>query len=332
MTAPSYGYLLAALGGLVFLLALASLAVGPAAAGLPDFLRLIAGGERDTAVIVIQEIRLPRTILAAMVGASLGLSGAALQGYLRNPLAEPGVIGVSSSAALGAVIAIYTGLTNVFEWAVPVLAIAGAMIAAFILQMLARTAGVYTLILAGITISSLAGAMISLALSLSPNPIASFEIVFWMLGSITDRSMDHVALAGPFMAIGWVLLLLSAPALKALSLGEEAASSLGVDLSRTKFFVIAGSAVSVGAATAVTGVIGFVGLVAPHFLRPLVGHDPARLLPASALGGAILLIAADIFVRLITPGTEVKLGVVTSMLGAPFFLWMIIRARREFAG
>lgn len=306
-----------------------SMAVGPAAAGTFELFNLFARGDGDTAWMIMREIRLPRTILASMIGFTLGLTGAALQGFLRNPLADPGVVGVSSTAALGAVLAIYTGLSAAFALALPVMAITGALVCVVLLQWLAGRGGILTLVLAGVAISSLAGALTSLALNLSPNPFAAVEIIFWLLGSVTDRSMDHVALAAPFMIVGWVLIAWSARSLDALSLGEDSAASLGVDLSRIRWMIILGAAVSVGAATAVAGVIGFVGLVVPHILRPMVGHRPSLLLLASGLGGALLLVAADILVRLVMVGAELRLGVVTALIGAPFFLSLVLRARAE---
>ena len=177
--------------------------------------------------------------------------------------------------------------------------------------------------------SSFAAAMTSLALNLSPNPFAALEIRFWMLGSLTDRSMTHVWLAGPFMVAGWAMLAALGRPLDALTLGEDAAASMGVNLRRVQFLAVFGAAASVGAATAVAGAIGFIGLVAPHLLRPLVGSLPSRLLPASALGGACLLLAADILVRVIAPDKDLKIGVLTAIIGAPFFLWLVYRMRRK---
>ena len=304
-----------------------SLSIGPAAVGLDALFGALTGGDSDTAVLIMREIRLPRALLGLLIGGTLGLSGAALQGFLRNPLAEPGIIGVSSSAALGAVIALYSGLSAAFTLALPVLAIGGALVSVLILQLLSGGRSTLTLILAGVAITSLAGALTSLALNLSPNPYAATEIIFWMLGSLTDRSMGHVWLATPFIVTGSVLVLLTARSLEALTLGEDASASMGVNLSRTRVLIVLGTALSVGAATAVSGVIGFVGLVVPHMLRPFVDHRPALLLPVSALGGALLLLVADITVRLVTPGSELKLGVLTALVGAPFFLWLVIRAR-----
>ncbi len=323
----SYPALLGALAVVLGLVAAASMAIGPSAIGLGDLIGAFGRGQGDISILIMREIRLPRALLGLMVGATLGLAGAALQGYLRNPLAEPGIIGVSASASLGAVLAIYSGFAMLFPLALPLLAITGALACVVVLQQLAGRGATLSLILAGVAISSLAGALTSLALNLSPNPYAALEIVLWMLGSLTDRTLDHVLLVGPFMLAGWGMLALAARALDALSLGEEAAASLGVDLGRTRMLVVAGAAVSVGAATAVSGVIGFVGLVVPHLLRPLVGHRPSRLLPASALGGAILLVLADILVRLVTPGPELRIGVVTALIGAPFFLHLVVRSR-----
>ncbi|HLS18827.1 MAG TPA: iron ABC transporter permease, partial [Paracoccaceae bacterium] len=294
-----YGLLVALLSVLVALLFSASLLVGPAAIGLSDSVSALIAGQGEAAVLVMREIRLPRAILGATIGASLGLSGAALQGYLRNPLAEPGLIGVSASAALGAVIAIYSGLSMLYPLALPLMALAGALLSVLLILALAGAhTGSLGLILAGIAITSMAGALTSLALNLSSNPFAAFEIVFWLLGSLTDRSMLHVWVSVPFMLIGWVLLGVLGRGLDALTLGEEAASSLGIRLSRLRLAAIIGTAASVGAATAVAGAIGFVGLVVPHLLRPLVGGRPSRLLLVSALGGAAMLLAADLTTRL----------------------------------
>jgi iron complex transport system permease protein len=323
-----YPLLIAGLALLSLALAALSMLIG-ASGGLSELLAMIASGNADTATMIMMEVRLPRTLLALMIGATLGLAGASLQGYLRNPLADPGVVGVTSAASLGAVLALYTGISMAFPLALPMMGIAGALLCALLLQGLAGKGGVLSLVLAGVAVSSLCAALMSLALNLSPNPYAAAEIMFWLMGSVTDRSMDHVAFAAPFIIIGWVVLVLSARALDALSLGEESAASLGVNLVVTRNLVIGGTAISVGAATSVSGGIGFIGLVVPHLLRPLVGHSPSRLLLASALGGAALLLAADILVRVLPTGMELKLGVVTALVGAPFFLWLIFRARTE---
>ncbi|MEP7452279.1 iron ABC transporter permease [Phyllobacterium sp. SB3] len=324
-----YWLLLVCLVLLTLVLFTLSLLTGPASLAMSESLNALLSGRGDAIVLVMREIRLPRALLGLMIGASLGLSGAVLQGYLRNPLAEPGLLGISASASLGAVIAIYTGLSLLFPLALPLMALAGAVVAVLIVQLLAgRGASVLTIILAGVAVSSLAGAMTSLALNLSPNPFAAMEIVYWMLGSLTDRSMLHVQLAAPFIIIGWVFLFSLGRSLDALTLGSDAAASMGVSIRRVQWLAILGTAAAVGASTAVSGAIGFVGLIVPHLLRPLVGSQPSKLLPVSALGGASMILAADILVRVIAPGRDLKLGVLTAIVGAPFFLWLVFRTRR----
>ena len=325
-----YRLVLLVLAVATVILFLLSLTVGPAAVAFGDSVAALFSDKRDAIALIIQEIRLPRAILGLMIGATLGLSGAALQGYLRNPLAEPGLIGVSASASLGAVLAIYSGFSAMFPLGLPLAALAAAILAVFIVQAMAGTrGGALSIILAGVAVSSFAGAMTSLALNLSSNPFAALEIMFWMLGSLTDRSMTHVWLSVPFMLVGWIMLAALARPLDALTLGRDAAASMGIDMRRVQFLAVFGTAASVGAATAVAGAIGFVGLVVPHLLRPLVGSLPSRLLPVSALGGACVLMTADILVRVIAPGRDLKLGVLTAIVGAPFFLWLVYRTRRQ---
>jgi len=325
----SYATLLILLGALTSALFVASLTVGPAGLGFATSVAALFGGENYAARLVMQEIRLPRALLGLMIGATLGLTGAVLQGYLRNPLADPGVLGISASASLGAVIAIYTGLSAVFTLALPLLAILGAIVAVFVLQALSgRTASILTLILAGVAISALAGALTSLALNMSPNPFAALEILFWMLGSLDDRSMTHLALAAPLTLVGWAMLAFLGRGLDALTLGHDVAATMGINVAQLRQLMIIGTAVAIGSATAVAGAIGFVGLVVPHMLRPLVGSQPSRLLLTSALGGASLLLAADVAVRLLAPGQDLKLGVLTALVGAPFFLWLVVKTRR----
>jgi len=319
------------LGLFVAALALASLLLGPAPIPPGRALRALFADDGGWS-LVMREIRLPRMLLAVSIGASLGLSGAALQGYLRNPLADAGVLGVGASAALGAVLALYTGLSTLFPLALPLAGLAGAVLAvALVLALAGREAGSVVLILAGVAVSGMAGAATALVLNLSPNPFATLEIVFWLLGSLADRSMLHVWLALPFMVLGWLLLAGTGRGLDALTLGRDTALSLGVRMDRLRLAVVLGTAASVGAATAVAGSIGFVGLVVPHLLRPFVGGKPSRLLLASALGGAALLTAADLAARLISPDKDLKLGVVTAMVGTPFFLWLVARAKGRFA-
>ncbi len=279
----------------------------------------------DLARQVIVDIRLPRTILAVLTGASLGLSGAVLQGLLRNPLADPGIMGISATSALGAVLAFYFGFQ-----AVTAGGIAGSLAAVLLLVGLAgRQTGTLTLLLAGAALSSLAVALTALALNLAPSPLAAYEILFWLLGSVADRSWHHVTAALPLILAGWAVLGSTAKGLDALALGEEVAHSLGVNLTRLRWSAVIGTALAVGAAVSVTGSIGFIGLVVPHLMRPLVGHRSVRLLPACGLAGAVLLLAADVFIRLISLQAELKLGVATSLIGAPFFLIKILRMRER---
>lgn len=324
----SQRFLLTLLGLLVAVLFLASLLIGPAALGLSESLSALLSGEGGPVVLVMQEIRLPRAILGLLVGAVLGLSGAAMQGFLRNPLAEPGLIGVSSSAALGAVLSLQTGLAAAFTLALPLAALAGAALSVLLILALAGPrGGALSLILAGIAISALTGAGTQLVLNLSANPFAVMEIVYWMMGSLADRSMTHVWIAAPFMLAGSVMLLSTGRALDALTLGEDAAQSMGVSLRRLRLMIILGTASAIGASVAVAGAIGFVGLVIPHLLRPLTGGQPSRLLPAAMMGGAAMLLASDIAVRLIAPDQDLKLGVLTALIGAPFFLHLLWRMR-----
>ncbi|MFG1221501.1 FecCD family ABC transporter permease [Xanthobacter wiegelii] len=316
------------LGLLVAALFCASVAVGYAPLDLGAAFGDLLAGRPSVAALVLSELRLPRAILGAAVGFSLGLTGAALQGLMRNPLADPGVVGVSGAAALGAVIAFYFGFSTSFALALPLGGLMGAAAAtAVLLALAARGAGTVMLILAGVALSSLAGALTALALNLAPSPYAALELVFWLMGSLADRSLVHVALALPFMAVGWVLVLATGPALDALTLGEDAAESLGFPLRQVRLLVIGGTAAAVGASVAVAGAIGFVGLVVPHLVRPLVGHRPGRLLAASGLAGAALTLGADIAVRLVPTRPELQLGVVTALIGAPFFLVLLARLR-----
>ncbi len=276
---------------------------------------------------IVTELRLPRAVLALEVGAALGLSGAVLQGVTRNPLAEPGLLGVSAGAALGAVIAIYFGLATHFAAAAPALGLIGALLASMLTFGLGRGGGTTTLVLAGAAVSALAAAGISLALNLAPNPYAAYEIMTWLMGSLADRSWLHVLLISPCIAVGACMLLGTARGVDALALGEAQARSLGVNLRRLYALAVFGTALAIGASTAVTGAIGFIGLVAPHLVRPLVGHQPSRVLLPAALMGASLLLLADVVSRLIHVGPEMKLGVLTSLVGTPFFFWLVVRLR-----
>jgi iron complex transport system permease protein len=333
MAARRRASVLAGLVVLVVLLALVSLGIGPVRLSPLTVIDALLGGGSDVQQVIVREIRLPRTILGLAIGAVLGLSGAALQGLLRNPLASPSLFGAPQSAAFGAVLVIAFGLADVRSWALPVAAIIAAFASVYALLAVAgRNAGLLILILAGLAISSLAGATTALVMNLSSNPFVALEITFWLLGSLEDRSFRHVILALPFIVAGAIILLSQRNAFRALSLGEETAQSLGVDVGRLRLWVILGTALGVGGAVAVAGTIGFIGLVAPHLMRPLIGHDPARLLVPSALTGAALLLAADIAVRIIPSTSDIKVGVLTSIIGVPFFLYLIMRERRALGG
>ena len=304
-----------------------SLLVGRVYLPVDALIRGLISPEPSFAKLIVTELRLPRALLALMVGASLGLSGAVLQGLLRNPLAEPGVLGVSSGAALGAVVAIYFGLAQHFPLATPVLGLIGALAAGALTFSFGR-GGTLTLILAGAAVSGLMGALLSLALNFAPSPYAAYEITTWLLGSLSDRSWREVALAAPFVVSGLILLAFSGRTVDALALGETQAASLGVRLDRERLLALLGVGLSVGAATSVAGSIGFVGLVAPHLVRPFVGHQPSRVLLPSAILGAALLLLTDVATRLIPTASELKLGVLTSLVGAPFFFALVLRLRK----
>lgn len=280
---------------------------------------------------IIAELRLPRTVLAALVGAGLGLSGAAMQGYLRNPLADPGLFGVSSGAALGAVISLYFGYAAA-PWLLPAFALSGAAITMALLALLVgRSGSIIVFTLAGVILSSVAGSMTALAISLAPTPFATAQIVSWLMGALTDRSWDDVQLALPLLALGCLLLAFTGRTLDALTLGESAARSMGVDPRRLQLLIVIGVALCVGASVATAGIIGFVGLIVPHLVRPFVGNRPSAVLLPSALAGALLLLLADSLVRAIPTVSELRLGIAMSMLGGPFFLILLLRMRRRLA-
>ena len=280
----------------------------------------------DPLARIILELRLPRALLGLLLGASLGLSGAVLQGYLRNPLADPAVLGVSSSAALGAVAAIVLGAGgNSPVFAAAMAGAGGAM--ALLAALSWRQAGPVAFVLAGTVLASFAGALTAFLIAVAPNPYAVAEIIEWLMGALTDRSWPDLARAAPALIVGMGLLLLTGRALDALTLGEDAARSLGVAMGRLRLLVILGCGLVVGAGVAATGVVGFVGLVVPHLLRPLFGARPGALLLPSALGGAALLLAADSLCRLAPGAGEVRLGVAMALIGAPFFLALLWRGR-----
>ncbi|MEZ5971811.1 MAG: iron ABC transporter permease [Hyphomonadaceae bacterium] len=276
----------------------------------------------DITRTIVWDIRLPRALTAWLAGAALGLTGAALQGLLRNPLADSGVLGLSGFAALGAVIAFAFG----FATFAPAMSVAFALVAALLVTTLGWTSrGPASLVLIGVGLSSFAGGLIALALNLAPNPGALADLVNWTLGSVEGRSLEHVALAGTLLVVGAVLIFAAARGLQALTLGEEAAAAIGANLSNTRALVVLGAAACTGGATAVAGVIGFVGIAAPHLVRIFAGHDPARILLPSALAGGALLVCADIVVRVLPTDTELKLGVAATLIGGPVFALIAAR-------
>ncbi len=315
------------LGLIVLLLLAAGLSVAAGKVWVP----LDAWTAADPRSIIIVELRLPRTVLALLVGSALGLSGAVMQGYLRNPLADPGLFGVSSGAAFGAVIALYFGYA-VQMWLLPGFALVGAGVTMALLALIAGRSGSLILFtLAGMILTSITGSLTALAISLAPTPFVSSQIVTWLMGALTDRSWDDVTVAAPLIVAGMAVLALTARSLDALTLGEAAARSMGVDPARLQRLVIAGIALTVGASVASAGMIGFVGLIVPHMVRPFAGNRPSAILLPSALAGAVLLTLADSLVRLAPTVSELRLGIAMSMLGGPFFLYLLIAMRRRLA-
>lgn len=288
---------------------------------------LVGAGDPGDRLVVTQ-IRLPRALAAFAVGAALGTSGAALQGLLRNPLAEPGVLGISAMASLGATGALYYGFAALSAWTMPAAAIVGAFIGTALIAFAAlRTASAVTLILIGVGLSSFAAAAMNLMMNLAPNPFSLADMINWMLGSVANRSLPDLGFAAPFLIAGLCILFATRRGLSALTLGEEAASGVGVNLRRQRLAIVLGTGLATGAAVSLAGVIGFVGIVAPHIVRPMVDHDPARSLLPSALLAGLILVLADIGVRLMPTAAELKLGVVAALVGAPAFVWIAMQRR-----
>lgn len=306
----------------------ASCLIGATPLPMERLIAALIGAGDPQAELIVWEIRLPRAFAAFLVGMALAGSGAALQGLLRNPLAEPGVLGVSAMSSLFATITIYWGMVQLSPWMLPLASIAGALLATGLLALVApRVQSVVTLVLVGVGISSLAGAFMSLLINLAPNPFTLSDMMNWMMGSVANRSLEDLAWAAPFWVLGVVMIWISAPGLRALTFGEEAASALGLDVGRSRIWVVLGTGLLTGAAVSVAGAVGFVGIIAPHLVRPLVGHDPARTLVPAALLGGLVLVVADLVARLVPTGQELKLGVVAALIGAPIFIWIAVRRR-----
>ncbi len=311
----------------LLVLATISLMLGEVVLTPWQIVQALMGSDYSINSLVVVELRLPRTLLAIMIGAGLAVSGAALQGLLRNPLASPELLGVSSCSALGAVLALYFGWFSVHWLVMPLAGVLGGFAAVLGVLLLSGFAG-GNLILGGVAINALAGSLLALALYLAPNPFALNEMILWLLGSLSNRSLSDVYFVLPFMVLGLILVLTSARLLDAMILGEETAGSLGVAVNRQRLLLIIGIALVVGAGVSVSGNIAFIGLVVPHLMRPLVAYLPSRLLPVSALAGAILLLAADIISRNI--GSQpLQVGVVTTLMGAPFFLYLVIKQKGQ---
>ncbi len=330
MSAVSPARLHGALALLVLVLALISLSIGAESIELSAAVRNVFVQPDAVDAIILRELRLPRMLIGIIAGATLGVCGAAMQGLLRNPLASPGLVGSASGAALGAVSVLYFGIATQYPQMVPLAGMAGSLIATAIVYLLSgKDANVTTLILAGVAVNAMATAAMSLLLNFAPSPFAMRELVLWTLGDISDRSLLDVKLMLPCTLLGWLLLAGCGRQLDALTLGERTAQSMGVRPGVLRWRIFLAVSLAVGAAVATTGMIGFIGLVVPHLIRPLVGHQPRKLLLASALGGASLLLAADIGVRLIPTQSILKVGVLTSLVGAPFFLYLILQSRRH---
>lgn len=323
------------LAAVVVLLAVASLCLGQDWINPKLALSLPFTDPDSITAVIVREIRLPRTLIAIVAGASLGVSGAAMQGLLQNPLASPGLVGSASGAALGAVTALYFFSGTWHPQSVPVAGMLGALLATSLVYLLAgRDSSVSTLILAGVAINALAAALLSLLLNLAPSPFAVRELVLWTMGDLSDRSLRDLWVMLPCTLAGWLLLMGVGRSLDALTLGERTARSMGINMNITSWRIFIAVSLCVGAAVSTTGMIGFIGLVVPHLLRPLADHQPGRLLPLAALGGAVMLLVADIGVRLIdlhgALPSPLKVGVLTALVGAPFFLVLILRSRRNY--
>lgn len=302
--------------------------LGSTALPLDRVLSALFGSGTHSDHLIIWEIRLPRVLAAYLVGAALAMSGAALQGLLRNPLAEPGVLGVTSASALGATIAIYYGFAAISYWALPAFSIVGALAATLIILLASsRTQSITTLILIGVGLSSFSGALMSFVMNMAPNPFTLSDMINWMLGSVANRSFADLQVIVPFIIAGMGVLLFASRGLAALTLGEEAAAGLGVNTKRLRLLVILGTGITTGGAVALAGAIGFVGIVIPHLIRPLVDHDPSRSLIPSALCGGFALALADVLVRILPTLNELKLGVAAAIFGAPVFIWIVFRQR-----
>lgn len=314
------------LGSLLLLCIGLSLALGPSSFALGEWLSLLGGQPNGAVQAILLDVRLPRATAAALAGCALGASGAAMQGLMRNPLAEPGVMGVSATAALAATSCVYLGLAATSPLLVPIASLVGALVATSVVAGAAlRLRGIASLILIGVAMSAIAGAMMALLVNMAPNPFSLSDLINWTAGSVANRDWDEIGFGAPFILSGVALLLWGRRNLSALALGEEAAHGMGVDLARTRLLVIAGTGIATGGAVAIAGMIGFVGLIAPHMVRKASGHDAGLAILPSALAGASLLLVSDMVVRLLPLRNELHLGTLAALIGAPLFALIALR-------
>ncbi len=304
--------------------------LGHTAAALGEWLGVSDGGATRTEQAIIETIRLPRIALALGTGAALAVAGVLLQGLFRNPMADPGIIGVSAGGALGAVVAIATGLAASYSLALPALAFAGAAMALVLVYSIAAAAGrlsVASLLLSGVAVSSFLGAAVSAVVLFTDDQQAQREMIFWLAGGLDSTGWDDVRVALPVVLVGVGVAFLFARDLNLMLVGEDDARALGVRVGLVRNVLLLTASLITGTAVAFTGTIAFVGLVVPHALRLVMGADHRALLPLSALGGAVFLLAADTVARTVAAPAEVRVGIVTALTGAPFFAFLLIRHR-----
>ena len=285
-----------------------------------------------TEQLVIEQIRLPRILVGASVGMALGVAGATMQGLFRNPMADPGIIGVSAGGAVGAVVAIATGMAGLFFLAIPMCAFVGAIAASFLVYGIAAVGGRFsmaTLLLAGVAVNAFLGAVVSAIIILIPDNGALREILFWLSGGLDSRSWEHVRISTPLILGAVAVIMLMARDLNLLMLGDDEARSMGVRVGIARPVLLAAAALATGAAVAVSGTIAFVGLVTPHILRLVLGPDHRVLIPLSAAGGAVFIIVADTVARTVVQPAEFRVGVLTAFVGAPFFIFLLIKNKRQ---
>ena len=324
---------------LVLAAALVSLSLGPVnipashvASIVLSLLGLDFADFSRTEQLVIEQIRLPRIVVGASVGMALGVAGATMQGLFRNPMADPGIIGVSAGGAVGAVVAIATGMAGLFFLALPTFAFVGAMAATFLVYGIAAVGGRFsmaTLLLAGVAVNAFLGAVVSAVIILLPDNDALREILFWLAGGLDSRSWEHVRISAPLILGGFAVIVLMARDLNLLMMGDDEARSMGVRVGLARPTLLAAAALATGAAVAVSGTIAFVGLVTPHVIRLVLGPDHRVLVPMSAAGGAVFVIVADTVARTIVQPAEFRVGVLTAFVGAPFFILLLIKNKRK---